>query len=429
MDRILLTYRRLFAIEIWHDYFLTFLGETNPRILLNDLPEDYNIGQFIEIRPSAETLKIFKNFGLKYLSTATGLEVYANAISLGDNNWKTAISLLNEMLLSFELFAKTPDFFSFTNLPLSIPFSAIIYLNNRGNNNTNDGLYLSTTLNVFATDTAYHIGAIVKKEDIPNHQRIYISIADSSVNEALPDEHANYSNDKWIGFEYRNSTSQDNLDSGVQSITDDDTLNVWSDSFYYEENNPTPGEVIQFTLKDVKDQSIPLGTLPGTEVPQDEITVPQGVDIIRHKINLQHVKEGRYIMEVSGGRDTIDFYLLHGRQNLKPFGVIELYGDPLQNEYRFFEERIQDGRRETIISEKTFKIRFKNRIAKWRYYQKGDTSSAPAYTTTNPFSRNFIQVDNHLPNPKPTSLKAVMKTDKSEIEGFYADLYIYDITI
>ena len=136
-------------------------------------------------------------------------------------------------------------------------------------------------------------------------------------------------------------------------------------------------------------------------------------------------------MKVSGDRGSSTFYLRPVNVSTKPFGIIELFGDPPQNDYAFYESRIRQEQRETIIRYKTFKIRFKNQVAKWKYYTEGDTSLDPVRTIINPFSKNVIHLDNHLPNPKPENLKVALKgeADNSEIEEFYADIFLYDITI
>lgn len=430
MEQTKSAYAPLFSIEIWHDFFLRFKGK-KPTELVNELPDNYDIRHYLTIRPTDQSQKTLQNFGLKWLSGAKGGTLYANSEMLAAGEYKTYPRLTSQISLTFEVFVTNNQFLLFTNLPLFTTANSILYFNNLSGQKTGDGSYLSQPMKeLSASDGGKNIsaGEIVTNAD---NDGVYESIAGVSTSGKLNDPK------KWLPFRHVDSASAGNHLRGIQVVTEKDLLPKVVGSYYYERANDAPGSELKFKLKDVHDQEIPLGDIPGTNIPQNSTRTPTVSTIpITHRLQLQHLPKGKYNLTVDGDVVPRVFYLFNTATVTSPIGVIEIFGGASDPAFQLFQEKTIDGKLESVFNykpadnkkpevKKVFKIRFKNRSTWWRYFPEGDVTKPPKRTLINPLSSHYIAVTGELPNPS-NALTVEKNSTTGEVEAFYSDIYLYD---
>ena len=345
MERISLSYKLLFSIEIWHDFFLKLWGkEWEPTKLLNQIPPNYTLTDYLFIDTDQKTKEVMKNLGLKFVRTPKGLAIYVEAIPANLSEFQTSTNLEEEIKFTFQLFLNQNKFLNFSSIPFNVPDPNILYVSNLVNNLTTDGAYLSQPINAYSNSVNYDIGDLVKNT---TGNKLYESIADRSIRGDLRNTN------KWVEFEYYND-STDVLAKEIQTITSKDTVLEVGQTFYYKTQNNNPGSTISFTLRDIENNLVELGNIPGTSINQGEIIAPIDPLIpVKHQIALHKIPNGYYSLQITHESHPILFYLNNGRN--KPLGVIEIFGNTPHVDYKFFENRVVSGNQVSILNRKRIK--------------------------------------------------------------------------
>jgi len=407
MEKFTLTYKPIFSIEIWHDYFLRFYKADNPYNLLNQLPLNYALNNFIQLKPTKETAELLKNFGLKYRENSRGLTIYAQASELSGGNFVTFIPVDISSKFTFEIHSISPYLMNFTGLPIN-DFD-ILYFNNLQDNKTDDGLYLSQKMDAYNSTISYDLGDLLY-----NNDQIYESIADASITGGLGD------NNKWQSIDYKNDVADTTIAKGINHVTKKDYLTSVEKNWFYKANNTSPSSSISFTLKDFKNNTIALGNVLGTNIPQSPITTPPStMTEWEHQLNLTHIPDGKYTIQVDSA--NYDFYYFNQIKAESLIGIIEIFPGTSIPDYQF----LTAGSNGIEISSKIFKVRFKNRITKWKYYLKGDTDNTPARELLLPLSANYIQLADDLPNANIFKIYP-QKNGTNQLESVCSEIYLYD---
>ncbi|HEY5772839.1 MAG TPA: hypothetical protein VIS75_09425, partial [Chitinophagaceae bacterium] len=120
-----LVFRKLFDVEIRHDYFQLPIPGTH-------YPEDYNIADFVSVAPSNETLKLMKDYKMIFKLTPRGYSMYIQAELISTAiGYATLIDIDPNMSLSFYWTLRDYRFTNYTNQRLREKEINIYYFCNR----------------------------------------------------------------------------------------------------------------------------------------------------------------------------------------------------------------------------------------------------------------------------------------------------------
>ncbi|MEM7510097.1 MAG: hypothetical protein AAF388_04130 [Bacteroidota bacterium] len=160
----------------------------------------------------------------------------------------------------------------------------------------------------------------------------------------------------------------------TQYVSSLDRVKWQGTSYRYEQENLSPEETIIFELLDSDGQGVPLGNIPNTGEGQGLFISPKDSnDEVRHYINLRGIPSGRYTMNItpdSSPPSSESFFLLDSMVQQDLLGVIDIQTSMSNSDYQFIRYANQAGIRESIIEDKTYTVRFKNRTTIWKYFNQ-----------------------------------------------------------
>lgn len=423
-------FKRLFEIQILHDYFLT----TDEGISFFDMGKEdkkgliakkltrgiYNINDFFEIEPLNNTETRISEYKLIVKNTALGIlvgvevDVESNA---GEPVYKPRFEMDKNINLTFSIKPKIPFFKSITNINLRSKLPSIYYFTNKGKEKfevaTNPSfgtLPISRKALPHQNGKMYEMGAVV---DFSGEIREALQYTDGS--------DANH----WEIIEDRRIVS--NADKILLPSKFNYTL--------AKEQNITQ---VEFILKDESDNEVKKINESGIEALGNIY-----LDFTKDEA-LEKISSGFYtltIKENAGPEVAYEVYLNSEMYDRNYFGIIDIRFDELNSPYSLLDG---DGFLNRVIDEtiperlhRVYELRFKNRKTYWRYNKEGDftvdekngTSShlAPdpsGYLISNdpkaltetlvPFLNGASLV---LPTPKISSIKI-------EGEKIFSEIYI-----
>ena len=157
-------YKRLFSVEILHDFHLNQGGGKSFEALTANaraqLLRDYDISKDLVISPTAATARLLR--GRKWIFRATptgffiGTEVDFAAAQTGI--FKPALPVREEVVLRFSIRLTNPYFFNYTGLRLSGNLHKPYYFSNLAGNVQGGKTHLSLPLQGFSNLTPYEAG-------------------------------------------------------------------------------------------------------------------------------------------------------------------------------------------------------------------------------------------------------------------------------
>jgi len=342
-----LVYKKIAEVQLWHDYYLAKDASDMEYWL-----DSYNILNDIDFIPTPACQEALKNNKIVFKKTSTGFQLFARVVpsNVNPSLSKSFIFLDDQTKFDFFIEIKHPYFFNFTNIRFTDQ-NKIFYFSNKGKAALPSGDYFLTVPhpNVASFSIGMQVGDIVENGGNLHELNKNISVVTP----------------------FNNTDAFEIGDNQRRYTTTQDALK-WQGSRYKfnDQNNPTPGEIVQFSLIDENGNNVNLGKIPGTNQKQSEYRAPlDGTKPLNHIINLSEVKQGKYTMNVNrvSGVFSEDFYLL-GRQVFpNAFGVITLTPTDVTSGF------INNQNDESIIDENTYQIRFKNRTTLWQYFDKDKT--------------------------------------------------------
>jgi hypothetical protein len=404
-----LTYRRLFEVEIKHDYFLLpGPGEK--------LPLDYDISSTLLIYPTRATEQLMKDYKMVFKTTATGFAIFISAEQITPpSSYASLIDLDPGLMLSFNWSLQNSHFLNFTNQRLKEREKSIYYFSNRSASSDAGTIYLNKGILPFGTtylgETLYHHGDIVRETG-----ETYEMIEKESPVVNFP---ANAS--KWQKI----STSV------VNYVNPHDRLHCRLGIFRHERVNTSPGELIEFDLLYADATPIDLGLVFGTDRPQREYIAPaSGGDRVNHSIDLQHVKSGIYTMKISelGGITNHVFYLKQPFETFDLFGVSEFYVSGAASAFQFVTEDPVTKRWMLDASSKKFVVRFRNRSTRWKYLNQ-DLTLFNSPPDPRPLTRTYsgyeiITPDGPLKLPDPSVDRIVPEIETELVKNIFSEIFL-----
>lgn len=332
-----ITYRRLFSVEILHDYFLN-----RGSVVFEDLPEvdqvrvlrSYSVPAMLDIRPTLETDTLLRDRGLVFRTTATGFFVGVRlndaAFSLGDE--RPDLSIDESMSFRFSARAIDPYFLNYTSLPLHRQPGTPYYFSNANENE----LHLSSRVADFDSSVAYEAGD-VHVDNQSNPTELF---------EAIQQNGPGARNDAdWVAVE-----------PVRQYATFQDRIRLRPARFS-----------VSVSKSGAQKTSVEI-LRPGDTSPILTQEEKEATELPTFSVDLSDLAPGRYELRVKLGSDVVDtessglFYLDQALFDSRLFGLFEIIHDAAGAS----SVQLVDPTNQDLFSP-AFTLRFKNRQTFWRY--------------------------------------------------------------
>ncbi len=417
-----LTYKKLFEININHDYYSG---------LSDGL---FNIHNDLEIFPDNPTKKILQDYRLRMIKTSSGLIIVASAtpidptdLSLG---YKTKIAITEQIKFNFFIRIKNVFFSNFTNTRLITGENQFYYFNNLSENiatvdvdgTATDLCYLSQALpeypSLYPDETIYQLGDLFVDSGGVNYEAI-TNFTPPGLGPSPTDT---------------NNANWEVIGNTFQYISPLDLVDTNGSFFNYQADNDNPGEVVTFSLQDVHSQAINFFDSPKTSRPVNPIQAPTNAsDDIIHQLDLRFLKQGIYQINASHSLSAINqdfnFFLYDRLAYPGVFGTLEIFaGDQVPSAYQFINNQIISGQPVSEIQEKTYDLRFKNRMTLWQYQQADGSLLAISNNRPRPLQKiptAFTSDGDLLPDPNIYKIIPERNTvDTQLIDNIYSKTYI-----
>jgi hypothetical protein len=349
-----IVYRKLFEVEIRHDYFL-----------LPGLPEkfatDFKLSKLFTIQPSSDTEKMMQDHKMLFRTTDSGFVVLIRCEYLTPSAvYASAIDLDDALNFSFYWTLNDPHALNYTNQRIIEQEKKIYFFSTRTGSVEGTVNFLNTAIPAFGStylgEPLYRLGDIIRESGAT-----YELIEKESPVTNFPANAA-----KW----------QKINDAVVNYINPNDRIMLQGVRFVYERTNSNPGENITARLLDDNSQEILLGTIMGTGQSQGEYTAPlNGTDPVNFVLDFSHIKAGLYTLEIheASGINQSSFYLMDPMIKDDLFAVSSFYVSGNALPFTFIREDPALKRWITDDPAKMFTLRFRNRLTRWKYLNQDDT--------------------------------------------------------
>lgn len=404
-------YRKLFEVEIRHDYFLL----PGPGEMF---PADYDVSRFLAITPSDRTLQIMKDRRMVLRVNKKGFTVFVHAEFINTaTGYAAVVDFDPNIVLSFYWRLNDRHFINFTNQRLTETVRGVYYFSNRGASQQGGVTYLNKAIHAFGTtylgEPLYRLGDLVS-EGGETYEMID--------KETPP-----------VNFPGNASSWQKINTSVVNYVNPDDRLRWQSPRFRHERANSHPAEFINYKLFDVDNQPVDLGLIPGTDKPQNEYRAPaNGFEPVNHSIDMSHLEPGRYSLEIVdlNAAAAQSFYLMDPLNMPGFFGVSEFFASGAALPFQFIRE--DAGLQRWVLDDppKVFVIRFRNRLTRWKYLNQNQTvfhQPAAPRPLTKSYSGYQILVPGgtlNLPDPDVDNILPEIETPSRLVKNIYSHVFL-----
>jgi len=407
-----IVYRKLFEVDILHDYFML------PGVV-EKYATDYKVSDLFSIQPSPDTVSLMQDYRMLFRSTPSGFVLLLNAEFLNSAAvFVSSIDFLNELSFTFYWTLKDPCFFNFTNQRVLENSKKIYYFSNRMGSVEGTVSYLNKAIPAFGTtypgDPLYRLGDMVSEggatfELIEKESPVINFPANAAIWQKINQAVVNY-------------------------VNPDDRISLQGSRYVYERLNSNPGEFITARLLDINNQVMPLGLIPGTNQPQSEYRAPKsGSDPVIFILDFSRLKPGVYKLEINenSGITSRSFYLMDPLLKNDLFGVTSFYVSGTSAPFRFIKEDPALKRWLLDDPPKKFTIRFRNRLTRWKYLKQDQTVfNEPAlprpltktysgYTIPGPGGTTV-----NLPDPTVNTIVPELEHSTQLIKNIYSNIYI-----
>lgn len=402
-------YKQVLNLEIWHDFFLGPLALTDP------LPSRYDLSGVLTLVPTAECLQLLKNLRWCFRPHSYGGFLFAQVepvvLEDGGIGYRIQVPVIQPERLSFWLQRRDRAFANYTNLPLEGDRNSIYYFTNLTNNiqesdEATTHLFLSQPLSIYAASKEYTLGRLVVQGtntlEAIQYQPSSAEIPAESAWETLPLSQYVSAADRVL----RQGLFRKLRLTGV-----------------------APGDTVRVGLTDVNEQAtwVQEVLIPDSHTAGNPFVVP---------LQFLGQKTGRYRLFVDD-TEIDEFVLCDPLISQKAFALVEIALNPAVVPPAFTLLRVGD--RDTLIQPRTYRIRFKNRVTRWRYRSERDHGfdemnpiadafvvlDSQTYATRRPLGLRRIPLSSplndgkrNLPFPSATLVKPVVDSDRHITEVF-----------
>ena len=430
-------YKRLFEVQILHDYFLSKpdgssiyeLTNAQKAAFLNKAVslDQYNVAQYLMIHPSEMTKQLFKNYHLKIAVRSTGfivgIEVKSKSLATGEELYFPFIDGVAGLNLGFHLKLLRHELKNSTNSRLQLPAPYHYYFNNQNQDGLKNFPSLSQPVANFQSGTTYETSEL--------------AVVGGTLSQALVEtNNANPTEWQTIG--------------GIGLVNEQDRV-LLGKQFTYQ--LPTFVTNAEATLKDLAGIEIKKITYTHTD-PFQKLALDFRSKDSQTGETPDDILDGNYRLEVRADGSLVHNKVVKLSSDLyhrTDLGAIEIILNESDPNFKLFNA---DG---SIITKKNadnsvvlhpiFEIRFKCRSTYWRYLSAsgknlGTTPKSAGFLTADggrlrtrslkPLTQYPIEFQSDdtatpainervfLPNPHPNGIK-------KEDSRLYSDIYISPI--
>lgn len=364
-------FKRLFEVQIVHDYYLTTAdGESffdknqkQKKDIINKklINRIYDVKSLFEIEPDASTKKNLDKYKLVWAKTALGFIVGTEVNvenQAGEIVYKPRFELKPDLNFTFSIQPSTPFFNGMTNISLRPSLPSIYYFTNKNKEIFNEPVipaYTSTPIsNKVATvqgGKIYEMGALAELA--------------GSVQEAI---------------QYTDGTDPNHWEviNDKRFVSDADRI-LLPNSFEYKLKKSQNITQIDFVLLDQSDNQIKTISKTAAQAIQNIKVDFTKVD--DNDIDSDTIPAGHYTLKIQQNAGSELLYPVYLNTNIYDkynLAVVDIRLDEENSPYSlldsngFLKTRISAANQK--ISHPVFEIRFKNRKTYWRYNKEGDFS-------------------------------------------------------
>jgi len=439
-----ITYRTLFSLHCWHHFYLddasgNFMGL--PQDKRNKIANAYNLADFMEVKPTVDTLKIIQGHQLIFKTTPSGFLLASKADPSDVSKMFNPLS--GTQILRFVVTTNRSEFHNYTNGPLK--GQSLYYFSNH---NQLDPSYpgLSQWPSVFDAGLASTMSSDGDPSTFayPPGAMLVDALPNPTVLKRSRQATNNTFTDDTI---WQKDLPADPYDAGIAYVTGDRALfsQGGTDSIYEAiqetTGNPPTDASLWTKITDLplqyangNDLTSGLGSLFSYTIPNSGDTYRFDVLDVLDQVLLSNVRtsekdEEKYQLDLSqlpSARitirvidiatdttvyETVGIGLRPPDTSEMPLGMIEILADPAANNYRLL-----DG--SNAFLSPRYELRFKNRSTVWHYYDK-DELLVTATAEPRPLIHRGYQRITHngvdLPNPEARMIRPTPQQTYSEI--------------
>jgi hypothetical protein len=321
-------YKKILDLELWHDYFL---GQPDA---LELLPPNYDSSNLLTIEPTSDCLRLLKNLRWIFRTQPHGASIFAPVNELKPGDFQPQIPIDRPERLTFSLVVRDPYFNNFTNLPLEQTPNKIYYCSNLTDNRVSPLLFLTQPLPAYVAQAEYLLGQLVNRGSKTLEAIKYQA-------EAAPTP----------------TVSDWNTLPGSQYVSKLDYLPRQALTRAYTSPKANPGDTFQLKLVDVNGvETFAVDVIASAQHPPGSA--------ISIDLNFTGQLPGRYQL-TQNGTEIDNFAIVNPILNRGAFGLVEISLNSSSIKPAFALLKTKAGK--ILISPKTYLIRFKNRLTRWRY--------------------------------------------------------------
>jgi|GEM_PF-3394257 len=407
-----LIYRKLFEVEIRHDYFLL------PGIAVH-YTTDYDIRKIFSVYPSEATVSLMRDQQMLFKRSGSGFVILVKAVlNPLTGIYHTVVDLSVAMAFTFYWKLEDPYFENFTNRRLIEAGKKIYYFSNRTGVATGGISYLNRQIAPFGTayppDPQYRLGDIVSEGG-----QTYEMIAQEA---------------PLINF-LANAAKWQSIAATVINFVNPSDRITWQDSRWtWQRPNMNPGEFIVANLFDINGLPVDTGVIMGTRKPQNEYRSSMNpAEDLNFVMDLGGIRPGLYRMDIheSSGLTQQSFYLMDRKALPGLYGVSEFFISGAPAPLTFTIQDPVSKVWQLDDPEKNFMIRFPNRRTRWKYLNQDLTvfNEPPtprpltqfysAYTVPGPGGSTL-----NLPDPKVNQIVPDLDPVTNLVKNIFSNIFL-----
>jgi hypothetical protein len=405
-------YRKIFEVEINHDYFLLPGG-------IEKYSSDYSVATIFSIRPSPDTIRLLRDLQMIFRTTASGFVLLIKSQFIKSTNvYISSVDFTADLCFTFIWTLKDPYFLNYTNQRVSENDKKIYYFSNRNGSTVGTVNYLNRPVPSFGTtylnEPLYRLGDIVKEggatfELIEKESPVTNFPANAALWQKINTAEVNY-------------------------VNPDDRLSLQGSRYVYARPNTNPGEFITARLLDANNHEVPLGSVTGTGLLQNEYrTSRDGGDPVNFILDFSRLNPGFYTLEMKemSGITRKSFYLMDPMLQNDLYGVSSFFVSGTALPFRFISEDPASKRWKLDDPPKKFTIRFRNRLTRWKYLNQDEslfnqppaprplTRSFSGYTVPGPAGTTI-----NLPDPEVSHIYPELEGSTGLIKNIYSKIFL-----